>query len=63
MENKPKVAATAIAGIVGALGVWAFNTWQGSDSVWLLEDPIGGMVVACRLLLRRCVDAGVDPSA
>ena len=46
MSNKPKVAATGIAGIMGALAVWAFNSWQGSESVWLLEDPVGGMVVA-----------------
>lgn len=44
MNNKPKVMATGIAGVFGAMAVWGWNTWMvGTD--WVLEDPVNGLAV------------------
>ena len=45
-EAKPQVAATGIAGVAGAMGLWIWNTWQGAESVWYLDDPVNGLFVA-----------------
>lgn len=61
MENKPKVAATGIAGGLGALAVWVWNVWRGivADGVnegipldsqipdpWLIVEPYSLAAVA-----------------
>lgn len=59
-SQKPKVAATGIAGVIAALAVWAWNNWQagvlakcitpdmggGPCTDWRLEEPIGGVAIA-----------------
>ena len=61
MEEKPKVAATGIAGGLGALAVWGWNVWREivADAAnatfpsemyvpdpWILEEPYSLLAVA-----------------
>ena len=44
MNDKPKVAATGIAGVAGALAIWGFNTAM-EGSKWVLEEPVSLLAV------------------